>query len=334
LIGGDVDHTIDRLNKLAELQEKFKNESFTKTNEFNLPVAEDFDFEGRSIEEIGRFFDQFAFNDEYIDAFHEWAKMAKFDLEAIGDALVEGDTTEFVRMMDAYREFLSADLSSETISQMLASTATSIEELSDLYIRGKIGIDEYKQGLLPLIDNIEDLNNAFKHGLISGEDYASVLDKVLEAEADLHDLDAGEIKNYAKYLEDAAKDLDFIYDELDSGTALSASKEIQLMNKGFGDLLDNLEDWKKVLNKNNKSTTEYQNTIEKFREALEDMLGVEQDVLDDVTMTPEILDLMEKAANGSYDAFDKLRDLVAEDYLKNALKDTVGEWNDDLAALV
>ena len=93
------------------------------------------------------------------------------------------------------------------------------------------------------------------------------------------------------------------------------------MNKGMETLIDNWEDWKKVLNSGDKTTTEYAETITSLKDVMGDLVGLSDDMAQNLSAdffdSAENLELLEKAANADAEAVAQLGFEVGKNLISN-----------------
>lgn len=127
-----------------------------------------------------------------------------------------------------------------------------------------------------------------------------------------------EVKDYALYLSETAKESDELSDSLatDADAAASIASKIIQMNKGIETLADNIEDWSSVLKKSSKTSQEFQAAADGVREALSGILGVNEELIsNDFISDAENLALIEKAATGDAEAIEALKSAMSEDII-------------------
>lgn len=93
------------------------------------------------------------------------------------------------------------------------------------------------------------------------------------------------------------------------------------MNKGMSTLIDNWEDWKKVLQSGDKTTTEYAETVTELKKTMGDLVGLSEEMASDISASffdsAENMDLLERAANADADAVTELGFAVGKDLINN-----------------
>lgn len=130
------------------------------------------------------------------------------------------------------------------------------------------------------------------------------------------DLDFEEFKDYTKHIMETADSAEDLADSLeeDADAAAIVAKSTMRMNKGVETLNENFEDWNDVLKNSSESSEEYSQAINGIRDALVDVLDVEEESIDNDFITKN-LSLIEQASKGNAEAIDKLRDAYADEIL-------------------
>lgn len=193
-------------------------------------------------------------------------------------------------------------------------------------------------------DNIKDLTQAFNNGEFELQAFNTALVQ-LDATSDLNGLDADELKDYADYLQEAAKSAteaaegmaDF-NDNMSDKEAKIVAKGIMKMNDAIDDLADNFSDWQDVLKKSSKDSEEYSKALTNTQKAIGQLLDISEDYVSEDFITKH-LDEIKKAATGNADAIDDLRaalaqDIIAKIVLKNGIDESaIADINKDIASL-
>jgi hypothetical protein len=79
------------------------------------------------------------------------------------------------------------------------------------------------------------------------------------------------------------------------------------LNLGIDKLSKGFKDWNNILRKSNKSSQEYQEALANTKDAVSDLLSVDETFLSNEFIgSEETLTLLEEAANGSAEAIEKL----------------------------
>jgi hypothetical protein len=86
------------------------------------------------------------------------------------------------------------------------------------------------------------------------------------------------------------------------------------MNKGVEKLSNGYEEWSSVLKKSDKASQEYSEAMDNMKDAMSDVLGVEEEFLTDAFIVKNLEDI-EKAANGDAEAIDRLAIAAGEEIL-------------------
>jgi len=131
-------------------------------------------------------------------------------------------------------------------------------------------------------------------------------------------LDKEELADYAEYLmsisngaEDAQDGINDLSDEMEhnADAGVIVAQSIMRMNNGLEKLAKSQEDWIDVLKDSGKESEEYFDALKGIRDAIGDVLDLSEDTEKylDGDFFVKNADLIEKAANGSAEAIDKLR---------------------------
>ena len=143
--------------------------------------------------------------------------------------------------------------------------------------------------------------------------YSEIEDEGLEIE---------DYKDYTKHIMETAKASDILADSLeeDASAAAVVAKSTMKMNKGVETLSENFEEWNDVLKNSDKSSEEYSKALNGMKDAVADVLDVEESAIDSDFITSH-LGLIEQAAKGNANAIDQLRDAYADEILLNITAD-------------
>ena len=203
--------------------------------------------------------------------------------QAVEEAAVSWDT-----LTEAQKANQAALLENQTA---IASTATSMAELDEMFREGTIGIEAYTKAY-------------------EGLDYEETLDG----------LDADEVEEFAEYLEDTNEHL-----AGNEKMSKKASAAILRMNRGVEDLADNFENWSGVLEDSTEGSQEYYEALKGLKESVSDLTGVSTDYINKDFIVGHMTDI-EAAATGDADAIDRLKaalsqDIIAKIVLDNALNE-------------
>lgn len=137
-----------------------------------------------------------------------------------------------------------------------------------------------------------------------------------QSESSSMDLDHSEVEEYANHLMEVAESSDLLDDSLKDNeeAAEDVARATMRMNRGVESLYDNFKDWKSMLKKSDKASQEYADALAGVADALADIANVDAKWISD-DFVADNLDLIEKAAQGSEEAIDSLRDKLADDIL-------------------
>ena len=132
------------------------------------------------------------------------------------------------------------------------------------------------------------------------------------------DIDLAAVDSYAESLMNAAEASDLLDDSLKNNK--EAAEDVALyttkMNKGIDKLANGFEDWNSILKQSDKSSEEYNKAMSEMKDAMSDVLGVEEDFLSDDFIL-ENMDKIEKAAKGDAEAIDALAIAAGQSILIN-----------------
>ena len=153
-------------------------------------------------------------------------------------------------------------------------------------------------------EQIAEINKLL--GSMTEEEKAQAeIDSLTKNAVDNYELDTDDIEDQAKRLQEAY--------QLTSVEATKLAIENQRMNKGVETLSENWKDWQKVLkkgalDKEEKLTLDYTNTIQDLTKAVADLTGASEDLElpDEFFESEENLKLIEEAAKGSEQAINEL----------------------------
>ena len=163
-----------------------------------------------------------------------------------------------------------------------------------------------------MIPDLETLRDTLEEGGITAEAFATRWVELNEV-SDLEGLDADELKDYSKYLQELADDSEILSDDLDDNNeaAKIVAKSIMKMNKGVDALAGGFEDWSDILKKSTKESEEYNDAANEMRSALSDTLDVSEDFISNDFIVKHLEDI-EDAAAGDADAIDRLRAALSQ----------------------
>lgn len=118
-------------------------------------------------------------------------------------------------------------------------------------------------------------------------------------------MDPNEVEEYADALMDAAKNSDLLYDNMSQEAAEDVALYVKKMNQGVKKLQEGFEDWNSILDKSDEGSEEYVEAMNNMKDAMSDVLGVNEDFISDKFILDH-LDDIEKAAKGDAKAIDDL----------------------------
>lgn len=134
----------------------------------------------------------------------------------------------------------------------------------------------------------------------------------------LNDEEIDQMQNYAKYISDISEESEDLSDNLATDAEASADVAIQIsrMNKGVETLAEGFKDWNSILRKSSKESKEYSDALNDTRSALSDVLGVEEEFIEN-DFIEQHLDDIKLAAEGNGAAIDRLKQALATDIILN-----------------
>lgn len=238
------------------------------------------------------------------------------------------------------------DASDNHISvENLDAIATAVNEIGDAY--GNLGskieslqgqVQQTMNKIALSAESAEERAQLLAEGTINEEAYGLAAMAAHNAEK-WDGFETDEVDDYAKSLKTAAKSSALLSDELENNQ--EAAEDVALytkkMNRGIQSLADDFEEWSDILKKSDKSSEEYADAMTSVKDAMSDVLGVQDEFLSDQF----ILDNMEDialAAKGDADAIDRLAIAAGRDILVNlkledeGVRDEILALHDELAA--
>lgn len=207
----------------------------------------------------------------------------------------------------------------QSINMSILSTATSFDDLqakmNQIKEAGGIAtLTDYGAALVSLAekyDNCTQEIEQWNQALLTGDENMQAAAADALAGAVIIGEAAEKYGFEAENLEAQAKRLAKAYD-LSAEEAARLAVKNQRMNKGVKTLTDNWKDWKKVLNKTDKLTTDYADAVVDVTAAIADLVGASEDLeLPDEFFNDENMKLIEKAAKGDINAINQLGAAVA-----------------------
>lgn len=240
------------------------------------------------------------------------------------DTLIGDGSSE---MSDSDQAMFAANVQEIAAAQSAyLATASSLEELDQLYVKlaQTLGSDltpdigAYQAALVGLASQygntakeIEEYNLALAQGTeeeIAATESALRASTLIGEAAAKYDLSTDALEAQADALHETYKEQGMTA-EMAAKTAIAN----QRMNKGISKLVDGLGDWKKTLKSTDKTSQDYAEAVVGVTDAVKDLVGATDDFelpkgfLD----SPENMELLEKAAEGSQDAINQLGIMMA-----------------------
>ena len=312
--------------------------------------------EGKSNEELG--FDRQALNDytynigAYLKDNSELKGSEDIKIEGITDAQlnsVEGAAAYIQNQTDNVKKYTDEEIEAaatkardDEIARIDALASTLASGVND-------GIENYNEASAALSaafeEIVENFNGKFNLAesakerediLLEGQDILQSSPEALEElntaysqsaqsainQEKFEDINIEEVEEYSKHLMNISQESDLLDNSLKNNA--EAAEEVALytmkMNKGVEKLSSNFKNWNSVLKTSDKSSQEYCEAMIDIKDAMSDVLGVEEEFLTDSFIT-ENLSLIEEAAEGSAEAIDKLAIKAGESILFNIAAD-------------
>lgn len=139
------------------------------------------------------------------------------------------------------------------------------------------------------------------------------------ATAELFDLDSDNLQEYARHIQQVAKQSDLLSDSLadNQKAALQVATATIRANRAFIDLDGKIGDIKKAFQEATIGSERYLDAIRDIRGPMEDLLNVDPGTLGEAFLSNiEALDLLQEAVDGNIDALWELQQLAASSYLE------------------
>lgn len=232
----------------------------------------------------------------------------------------------------------------EDISKAVTDVSASFQGLSNQVATSYELMQNAMNEIALGADSAEERLKLFKEGTINEDayNYSSI---AAHNEEKWEGLDPKEVDEYSKHLIDAAESSELLSDELkeNNETAKEAAEDVaaytKKMNRGIETLSDNFKGWSDVLKKSDKSSEEYSDAMNNMKQAMSDVLGVQEDFLSDDFIVQNMKDI-ELAANGDAEAINRLAIAASRDILINVgyesegLKEQALALHDELTAKI
>lgn len=253
----------------------------------------------QAIEYMGLFGEESAwsFINRALNAFKEWRNGSG---GAIGKALEDTDLTDKTKkaVTDAYDKLSEDDkkIALEVVPKLTEEDAKKFVEDSSGYLK------------------------KYSNDLKAEETFANITKEIDAAKdaGDTYNFDATDVKNYAKQLQNLARQNKIANKELANNydLALQTAYAYQKMNDGLEKIKSNWDDWKKIFKTVSPNNSEYQKTLTDYAGQMEKVLGMQLNNLEDKDGHAISLDFLvdttsleqaEKAMQGDSKEIDNLR---------------------------
>ena len=228
-----------------------------------------------------------------------------------------------------------------TTVQVLDEIAAAVDSTADAY--NELGTEaEVMTGLIQTsmneialqADDAKERVEMLKDGTVNAAAYGQAAMAAINEEK-WEGLDAKEVEDYSKYLQEAAESSELLSDELKNNE--EAAEDVALytkkMNKGIDKLADGFDDWSDVLKKSDKASEEYAAAMTDMKDAMSDVLGTSEEFISNDFIIENLEDI-EKAATGDAEAIDRLKIALSEDIICQILAvDNFEDVNSDIQDL-
>ena len=255
----------------------------------------------------------------------EGAGIGHFDYDSIYKNLLDGYTKEAEQKAGEYQKAFQSALELDN------------ENIDEEKINEKLGfwenIERSAENLRIIDAAVKEFNIDLKAGVDSSDEFIHTIDKLAtQGQLDdmtssfkeagktfgLDDEESKEMQDYAKYLSEISEESEDLSDNLATDAEASADVAIQIsrMNKGVETLAEGFKDWNSILRKSSKESKEYSDALNGTRSALSDVLGVEEEFIEN-DFIEQHLDDIKLAAEGNGKAIDRLKQALATDIILN-----------------
>ena len=212
------------------------------------------------------------------------------------DALKEGDYTRQNEVLHEMSQAL------EGVDTSSAGAAEKIRELNQ-------SIYEQQGAIAMASSSYNELNGYLAQGAIDQNQFNDALVAVTKTQAKMHDLDFDDIVDQGAALAEQYG--------LTESEARALAIENQRLGRGIETVTKNIKAWRKGLEETDKTSLRYINTIQEISRAVADLVGADEDLKLSGEFIEENFDLIEKAAEGSEKAINKLGTEVARNSVSN-----------------
>ena len=198
---------------------------------------------------------------------------------------------------------------------------------------GELFGDEFSKGFLATVDNTLKNYDDSIYAQSMRENFDKVISANAEEMKEKYELNEEDFKDYANQLSDIAADKVYdvgnkLADSMEGNAEVTSivAKSIMRMNKGIDELANNWKDWNSILKKSSASSEEYSKALNGTRDALGDLLDIEEDAQKYFTndFIQKHLEEIGKAAEGDAKAIESLRaefakEVIVQIYAENKI---------------
>lgn len=230
---------------------------------------------------------------------------------------------------EAFLEDMGYDTKGLSISEKISLTT----EAAQKYLEMSEAALQLSNSLAMTATTGKELDELWKQGLLTGEDYNKQLE-IIHNTLD-KDIDVDQYKSLQGIIQDIAKNgdtdnqnsLEFSEILADDEEALKkVTKALLRYDSAVEDVQANFQEWKKILKSGNLQ--DIASISKELRNSYEDLLDLGSDSLSEGFVTDiNNLELLEQAANGSEEAYNKLLEAAGQDIFAQIGLDTTDYFN-------
>ena len=200
----------------------------------------------------------------------------------------------------------------------LGGASSATEALNGQIEENNTVLAENQEMLASSATSMDELNQFLGEGSIDMKTYEKAIEAVGRAEAKSHGLDPDKFEDLSEMIEKSGDSIKGLSKDLKGNEreANDVAKAILRYDKAVASVTENYDDWMNALESGNLQ--DQAEVMDDVRTAYGDMLDIDADVLsDDFVTNADNLKLMQDAANGSEEAYDSLmlamqNDIIAQ----------------------
>lgn len=209
------------------------------------------------------------------------------------------------------------------IQQATEDNAAAWGNLTSIQAENSEELARNQEALANSCTTMDQLNTLLDRGIVSEEAYAKAVEMVGAAEAEAHGLDPEAFEELSEMIEESGSAIEGLSDDLKGNEreANDVAKAIMRYDKAVESVNENSEDWMKTLKSGNLQ--DQAAIMDDLAEAYGNMMDIDGSQLSDSFLqSAENLELMQKAAAGSEEAYDALMLKMQEDIIAQCDLDT------------